>query len=333
MTCFLRFESPISENLKKLWINYCSFILITLIAGGTGSVKLARGLSKTTEDLIVVSNIADNIWLHGLYICPDIDTVVYGLSGHLDKSKGWGVKDDTFVFLEQMKRLGQDYWFKIGDKDLALHIIRTRFLNEGKSLSWITDWIRKKFSIPTVVLPASDYHFETRIETSIGEMHIQEYWVKNHAELDILNIRYEGIEKAIPNPKVLDAIKNSDRIIIAPGNPISSIDPITLIPSIRKELESRKKKVIAVSPLIGNRALSGPASKYLYAMGIESSPAGIASHYSEIASNLIISETDEAYENQIRSNGVGVYKTNIIMENEQDENRLSKYILKIFNQV
>jgi LPPG:FO 2-phospho-L-lactate transferase len=307
--------------------------LITLIAGGTGSVKLARGLSKTTENLTVVSNIADNIWLHGLYICPDIDTVVYGLSGNLDKSKGWGVKDDTFVFLEQMKNLGQDYWFKIGDKDLALHIIRTRFLNEGKSLSWITEWIRKKFSISTVVLPASDYHFETRIETSIGEMHIQEYWVKNHAELDILNIRYEGIEKAVPSPKVLDAIKNSDRIIIAPGNPISSIDPITLIPSIRKELESRKKKVIAVSPLIGNRALSGPASKYLDAMGIESSPAGIADHYSEIASNLIISETDEAYENRIRSTGVGVHKTNIIMENEQDENRLSEYILKIFNQV
>jgi LPPG:FO 2-phospho-L-lactate transferase len=164
-------------------------------------------------------------------------------------------------------------------------------------------------------------------------MHIQEYWVKNHAELDILNIRYEGIEKAVPSHKVLDAIKNSDLIIIAPGNPISSIDPITLIPSIRKELESRKKKVIAVSPLIGNRALSGPASKYLDVMGIESSPAGIADHYSEIASNLIISDTDEAYVNRIRSTGVGVHKTNIIMENEQDENRLSKYILKIFNQV
>ncbi|HJU78871.1 MAG TPA: 2-phospho-L-lactate transferase [Nitrososphaeraceae archaeon] len=307
--------------------------MITLIAGGTGSVKLARGLSKTTDNLVIVSNIADNIWLHGLYICPDIDTVVYGLSGQLDKSRGWGVMDDTFVFLEQMKRLGQDYWFKIGDKDLALHILRTRFLNEGKSLSWFTEWIRKKFSISTVILPTSDCHYETRIETSIGEMHIQEYWVKNHAELDISNIRYVGIEKAVPNPKILDAIRNSDMIIIAPGNPISSIDPITLIPSVRKKLESRKQKVIAVSPLIGHQALSGPASKYLDAMGIESSPAGIASHYSEIASNLIISESDKAYENRIRSYGVGVHKTNIIMENEQDEIRLSKYILKIFNHV
>jgi LPPG:FO 2-phospho-L-lactate transferase len=305
--------------------------LITLIAGGTGSVKLARGLSKATEDLVIVSNIADNIWLHGLYVCPDIDTVVYGLSSLLDKTRGWGVINESFVFMEQMKRLGQDYWFRIGDKDLALHVVRTHFLNEGKSLSWVTEWMRKKLSISTVILPASDDHFETRIETPVGEMHIQEYWVKNHAELDILNITYHGIEKAVPSPQALRAIRNSDMIVIAPGNPISSIGPITSIPSIRKELESKKKKVFAVSPIIGNQAFSGPATKYLLAMGIESSPAGIASHYSNIASNLVISESDKDYENRIQNYGVNVYKTNIIMENEQDEIRLSNYILKTFS--
>lgn len=304
--------------------------MITLIAGGTGSVKLARGLSKVTKDLAVVSNVADNIWLHGLYICPDIDTVIYGLSGLLDKSRGWGISDDSFVFIEQMRRLGQDSWFRLGDKDLALHIVRTRLLNEGKSLSWITEWMRKKFSISSVILPASDHHFETRIETSVGDMHIQEYWVKNHAELDILNIRYDGIEQADPSARTLDAIRNSDLIVIAPGNPISSIGPITSIPSIRKELELRKKEVVAVSPIVGNKALSGPASKYLLAMGIESSPVGIASFYSDISSNLVISESDKEYENRIQRNGVNAYKTNIIMENEQDEIRLSNYILKIF---
>ena len=303
--------------------------MITLIAGGTGSVKLARGLSKVTDNLTVIANVADNIWLHGLYICPDIDTVTYGLSGILDKSRGWGVIDDSFVFMEQMNKLGQDYWFKIGDKDLALHTIRTSFINEGKSLSWVTEWIRKKLSISTVILPASDQHFETRIETSVGEMHIQEYWVKNHAELDILNIRYEGIEQAIPNLNTLEAIRNSDMIVIAPGNPISSIGPVTSIPSIRKELTSRKNKVIAVSPIIGNQALSGPASKYLQAMGIESSPAGIASFYSDISSNLVISEADTKYESEIQSHGVDVFKTNIIMENEQDEIKLSNQLLKL----
>ena len=305
--------------------------MITLIAGGTGSVKLARGLSKVTDNLTVIANVADNIWLHGLYICPDIDTVTYGLSGLLDKSRGWGVIDDSFVFMEQMNKLGQDYWFKIGDKDLALHTIRTRFINEGRPLSWITEWVRKRLSISTVILPASDQHFETRIKTSVGEMHIQEYWVKNHAELDILNIRYEGIEQADPNPKTLEAIRNSDMIVIAPGNPISSIGPITSMPSIRKELELRKKEVIAVSPIIGNQALSGPASKYLEVMGIESSPAGIASYYSDISSNLVISESDIDYEKQIQNYGVDVYKTDIIMENEQDEIKLSNHILKLLN--
>jgi LPPG:FO 2-phospho-L-lactate transferase len=305
--------------------------LITLIAGGTGSVKLARGLSKVADNLTVIANVADNIWLHGLYICPDIDTVTYGLSGLLDKSRGWGVIDDSFVFMEQMNKLGQDYWFKIGDKDLALHTIRTRFINEGRPLSWITEWVRKRLSISTVILPASDQHFETRIKTSVGEMHIQEYWVKNHAELDILNIRYEGIEQADPNPKTLEAIRNSDMIVIAPGNPISSIGPITAMPSIRKELELRKNEVIAVSPIIGNQALSGPASKYLEVMGIESSPAGIASYYSDISSNLVISESDIDYEKQIQNYGVDVYKTDIIMENEQDEIKLSNHILKLLN--
>jgi LPPG:FO 2-phospho-L-lactate transferase len=233
--------------------------------------------------------------------------------------------------MEQMNKLGQEYWFKIGDKDLALHTIRTSFINKGKSLSWVTEWIRKKLSISTVILPASDDHFETRIETPVGEMHIQEYWVKNHAELDISNILYKGIESAKVNAKAVEYIKNSELIIIAPGNPISSIGPIISLPAIRKELESKKDNVIAISPLIGNSAVSGPASKYLQIMGIESSPFGIASYYRDIASNLVISELDNEYENRIRTLGIDIYKTNIVMEQSQDEIILSNYILNIVN--
>jgi len=305
--------------------------LITLLAGGTGSVKIARGLSKTTDDLMVIANIADNIWLYGLYICPDIDTITYGLAGILDKERGWGLIDDSFVFMEQMKKLGQDYWFKIGDKDLALHIVRTKFLNAGKSLSWITEWIRKKFSVSTSIIPASDDHVETRIKTSSGDMHIQEYWVKNRAELDISNIRYKGIQRAKVNEHAIESIRNSDLIVIAPGNPISSIGPIISLPTIRKELASKKENVIAISPIIGNTALSGPASKYMQVMGIESSPFGVASQYRDIASNLVISEFDNNYEHKIMDLGIDVYKTNIVMENAQDEITLSNYILNIFN--
>ena len=305
--------------------------MITLLAGGTGSVKLARGLSKITDDLIIIPNIADNIWLHGLYICPDIDTITYGLADILDKGKGWGIIDDSFVFMEQMKKLGQDYWFNIGDKDLALHVVRTNFLNQGKSLSWITSWIRKMLSISAEIIPPSDEHVETRIETPIGDMHIQEYWVKNSAELDISKITYKGIDSAKVNASAVDFIKNSELIIIAPGNPISSIGPIISFPIIRNELESKKDNVIAVSPLIGNTAFSGPATKYMQAMDIELSPFGIASHYKDIAGNLVISEFDYEYEKRIRELGVNVYKTNIVMESLQDEINLSNYLLNTLN--
>ena len=283
------------------------------------------------DDLTVISNIADNIWFHGLYICPDIDTITYGLAYILDKKRGWGVMDDSFMFMEQMKKLGQDYWFKIGDKDLALHIVRTNFLNKGKSLSWITEWIRKKFSISSRIIPASDDHVETRIETSQGEMHIQEFWVKNHAELDISYIRYKGIETATANSRAVESIKNSELVIIAPGNPISSIGPIISLPIIRKELESKKDSVIAVSPIVGNSPLSGPASKYMQVMGMESSPFGIASYYKDIASNLVISRMDDEYQYKINKLGINVYKTNIVMQNLQDEITLSNYILSNFS--
>ena len=283
------------------------------------------------DDLTVISNIADNIWFHGLYICPDIDTITYGLAYILDKKRGWGVMDDSFMFMEQMKKLGQDYWFKIGDKDLALHIVRTNFLNKGKSLSWITEWIRKKFSISSRIIPASDDHVETRIETSQGEMHIQEFWVKNHAELDISYVRYKGIETATANSRAVESIKNSELVIIAPGNPISSIGPIISLPIIRKELESKKDSVIAVSPIVGNSPLSGPASKYMQVMGMESSPFGIASYYKDIASNLVISRMDDEYQYKINKLGINVYKTNIVMQNLQDETTLSNYILSNFS--
>ncbi len=305
--------------------------MITILAGGTGSVKLARGISKIRDDLVVISNVADNIWLHGLYICPDVDTITYGLAGILDKKRGWGIMGDSFMFMEQMKKLDQDYWFKIGDKDLALHLVRTNFLNNGKSLSWITEWIQKKFSILSPIIPASDNHIETRIETSIGDIHVQEFWVKNHGEINISNIRYQGIENAVANSRAVESIKNSEVIIIAPGNPISSIGPIISLPTIRKELESKKDNVIAISPIVGKSPVSGPASKYMQVRGIESSPFGIASYYNNVASNLVISKSDVDYERSIKKIGIHVYKTEIVMQNVEDEINLSNFVLNIFN--
>jgi LPPG:FO 2-phospho-L-lactate transferase len=245
-----------------------------VLAGGTGSIKLIRGLASQTRDLTVVSNVGDNIWLHNLYICPDIDTVVYGLADLLDKGQGWGVKNDSFGFLRQMEMLGQRMWFKIGDRDLATHLLRTNMLKNGKNLTEVTDWISSRYGIEEKVVPATDNPMETKIVTDKGEMHIQEFWVKYSAQPDVLNIVYSAADKSSVNPKAIDALRISEIIVIAPGNPITSIGPILSIKGIRKELIDQKKKIIAVSPMIGNEAISGPAAKYMRAMDLENSPIG-----------------------------------------------------------
>ena len=151
--------------------------MITILAGGTGSVKIVRGLASQRSDVNVISNVGDNYWLYGLYVCPDIDIMIYGLSDLLDQDKGWGLKKDTFGFLRQMEIFGEETWFRIGDRDTATHLTRTNMLKNGKSLSDITKWMCEKFAIETKIIPVSDHSIETRIETDKGELHLQEYWV------------------------------------------------------------------------------------------------------------------------------------------------------------
>jgi LPPG:FO 2-phospho-L-lactate transferase len=305
--------------------------LITVLAGGTGSVKLVRGLASLTKDLVVISNVGDNIWLHGLYVCPDIDTVIYGLADMLDTRQGWGVKNDSFGFLRQMEMLGEQMWFKIGDRDLATHLVRTNMLKNGKNLSEITDWMRSKYGLAPKIIPATDNPIETKIITDRGEMHIQEFWVKLRGEPNVLSIVYSGAERSRVNPKAIDALKRSKIIIIAPANPITSIGPILAIKGIRKELIVQKKKIIAVSPMIGNEAISGPAAKYMKALNLQNSPIGVARYYSDFVSKFIISTSDCRLSADINRLGIKPFKTDIIMSNDEDEMRLASYLMKQFN--
>ncbi|MFL6322889.1 MAG: 2-phospho-L-lactate transferase [Nitrososphaeraceae archaeon] len=304
--------------------------MITVLAGGTGSVKLVRGLALQTTDLKVVSNVGDNIWLHGLYVCPDIDTIIYGLADMLDKRQGWGVKNDSFGFLRQMEMLGEEMWFKIGDRDLATHLLRTNMLKNGKNLSEITDWMRSRYAIAPKIIPATDNPMETKVVTDRGEMHIQEFWVKYGGEPNVLNIVYSGADRSRVNPRAIDALKRSKIIVIAPANPITSIGPILAIKGIRKELIAQKKKTIAVSPMIGNEAVSGPAAKYMRAMDLQNSPIGVAKYYSDFVSKLIISASDWRLSTEINRLGIKAYETDIIMRNADDETRVALYLLKRF---
>jgi LPPG:FO 2-phospho-L-lactate transferase len=300
--------------------------LITVLAGGTGSVKIVRGFaSELGEDLTIVSNVGDNIWLHGLYICPDVDTVLYGLAGILSE-KGWGIKDDSFSFLDQMEKLQQDVWFKLGDRDIATHLLRTALINQGRNLTEITDWMTKKFSVPEKIFPATDSQLETIIVTDEGPMHIQEFWVKHHGNPKVRDIRYNGAENSTANPDLLNSLKNSELIVIAPANPISSINPIMKVREIGEVLTRLRKKVIAVSPLIGERAISGPAVKYMKAMNLTDSPLGVAAFYSDMVGSFIIDSHDSTMSSKISCLDMNVFQTDIIMKDSRDEKRLSSFI-------
>ena len=302
--------------------------LITILAGGSGSVKLVRGLASHESNINVITNVGDNYWLYGMYICPDIDTITYGLADLLDHDKGWGIKKDTFGFLRQMEIFGEETWFRIGDRDTATHLTRTNMLKNGKSLSDITKWMCEKFAIETKIIPVTDNPIETRIITNKGEMHLQEFWVKHRGLDTVEGIEYQGAEKARPNPEAVNAIQDSNLIIIAPGNPLTSIGPMLQIKGIRKELTKRKKKVVAVSPIIGNAAVSGPAGKYMEAAGLEVSVLGVAKMYAHVCSNLVIDPKDHKYSKDIQELGINVHESKIKMTNKQSEDALAASIIK-----
>jgi LPPG:FO 2-phospho-L-lactate transferase len=302
--------------------------MITVIAGGTGSVKLVRALAKLVPDINVISNVADNFWLMGLYICPDIDTMIYGLSNNLDLKRGWGMKGESFSFLNHLNFLGQEIWFQLGDKDLATHIVRTNMMKKGHSLTSITNWMRRSYRIQPRIIPVTDDHVETLIATDDGEMHIQEFWVKNHGSLHVKGIRYRGLTRAKVNTSALRAMRNSQMIIIAPGNPISSIWPIVSHKSVESQLIRYGGKVIAISPIIGSSPISGPAAKYLKAFGIDCSVLGIASLYHKFNPELVVSSNEEPETiSAVKKMGINVSKTNILMRDRYEEHNLARFVI------
>jgi len=302
--------------------------MITILAGGTGSVKLVRGIVSQEDNVNVISNVGDNYWLYGLYVCPDLDTIIYGLADLLDHERGWGIKKDTFNFLRQMEVFGEETWFRVGDRDAATHLIRTNMLKNGKNLSDITKWMCEKFAVSANIIPVTDNSIETRITTDKGELHLQEYWVKHRGKDEVKGIQYIGAEKARPNPDAVNAIHDADMVILAPGNPLTSIGPMLQIKGIRKELSKKKRKVVAVSPLIGDKAITGPAAKYMEAAGIETNAYGLAKMYSDVCSNIVVDSKDKEMVKKIQNLDMKAYDTKITMKNKLAEESLASFILK-----
>jgi len=302
---------------------------LVVLSGGTGSSKLVRGLSKN-ERFVVVANVGDNAWFHGLYVCPDIDTVTYTLAGIADASRGWGIREDRFEALGQLKTLGSaETWFKLGDRDLATHIMRTALLKEGRSLTEVTSRIARRLGVRGIdVLPATDRHVETHIVTSEGEMHLQEFWVRDGGRPSVKRVVYVGADKASPTPRVERAVASAERIIISPANPITSIMPILSIRGFRGLLRESEARKVAVSPFIGERAFSGPAAGLMASQKLEPTSEGVAGLYKGLIDAIVIDESDARQKKAIEGMGISCVLSSTLMKSPDDERRVAKVAIE-----
>jgi LPPG:FO 2-phospho-L-lactate transferase len=268
--------------------------MLVVLTGGTGGAKLIEGLAAEINpaELAIICNTGDDAVFHGLYVSPDIDTITYTLAGLSDSEKGWGIRGDTFTALEQLRRLGNDAWFNLGDKDLATHITRTQLLNEGIKLSEVTERLCRQLGVQSRILPMSDDRVETRVQTPQGELSFQEFFVKERWAREVTSVHFVGAEQAQPAPGLLDIIQSAEAIIVCPSNPITSIGPIVAVPGIRSAVKQVSAPVVGVSPIIGGAAISGPAHKLMVASGFEASAAGVAGCYADFLDTLLIADED-----------------------------------------
>ena len=305
--------------------------MLVLLTGGTGGAKLVQGfnLEARPEDLVIICNTADDFVFHGLHISPDLDTITYTMAGLSDAAKGWGIRDDTFVVLDWLGRLGGESWFKLGDRDLATHIMRSNLLREGLTLSQITERIRKRLGIESIILPMSDDRVETRIETPNGEISFQDYFVRGRWRDEVHRITLTGVEKCRPAPGVLDSIREASAVILCPSNPITSIGPILTVPGIRSALRETRARIIAVSPIIRGMPYSGPAHKFMAAMGIEVSAFGVASAYRDFLTLILIALEDSELMRKIEGLGIQTVTTSIRLESLDDRRRVARELLAL----
>ena len=302
---------------------------ITALAGGIGAAKFLTGLVHVVpaQDITIISNTGDDIELCGLRICPDIDTLLYTLGGLVNTNTGWGIEGDTFECLTSMSRFDLPTWFKLGDRDLATHIYRTTELRSGRSLSKVTDSMRNALKVQSTVLPMADSYCPTRVLTDEGEMHFQEYFVGRLCKPRVIEIRLDAATTAEPAPGVREAINGSDAVLICPSNPFISIGPILAVPGIREELRNTKAKVIAISPIIGGRALKGPAADMLKDLGHQVSTLGVARIYSDFLDCFVLDRVDIALEQDIQRLGIRPIVSDTVMTNIESKVRLADEVM------
>lgn len=308
--------------------------MITVLAGGTGAAKFIRGLVEIIppEEVTIIGNTGDDVVVWGLHVSPDLDTIMYLLAGWLDEERGWGIKGDTFACLQAMGCYGEPTWFHLGDRDLATHIERTKLLHRGWTLTEVIAHLCRSLQVRARILPMSNDRVETRIHTPHGVLSFQEFFVRERWSSPVTRVEFHGSQKARPAPGVREAIGLADAVIIAPSNPITSIGPILAVPGLRQALVETSAPVVAISPIVGGQAVSGPAGKLMHAHGHDVSALGVAQIYRDFLDALIIDEQDGGLKTAIESLGIQVVTTPIVMQSLDHKVHLARQALSYSSQ-
>ncbi len=314
---------------------------VTVLAGGFGGAKLSHGLALASAaraagglralDLSIVVNTGDDLVVHGLEVCPDLDTVMYTLAGLANDATGWGVRDETWNGAAMLERLGAATWFRLGDRDLATHLVRTAGLRAGRRLTEVTADLASALGIDARLLPVSDDPVRTQLLAADGWLEFQEYFVHRHHADRVSAVRHVGAAQASPTPEVLEAIASAELVVLAPSNPFLSIGTILAVPGIEQALTAATAPVVGVSPIVGGVALRGPADELFRSLGGEASAAGVAAHYREhhpgVLDALVIDVQDAALDGRVRATGIEPVVLPTVMRDHPDRQRLAEGIL------
>jgi LPPG:FO 2-phospho-L-lactate transferase len=303
--------------------------VITVLSGGVGAARLLAVLSEAIDpgEITAVVNVGDDLVMHGLTICPDLDTITYTLAGLNNEALGWGLAGETWRVMEELDALGGAVWFRLGDRDLATHLYRSQRLSEGATKTQVAAELADRLGVRVRLLPVTDDAVATCFDTELGRMSFQEYFVRHHHGVAVSAIDVVGAETATASPEALAALREASRIVIAPSNPLISIDPILRIRGVRELLEQRRDDVVAVSPIIGGRALKGPADRLLAELGHEVSCLGVVDYYKGLVGTWIIDEADADRADEVRSRGVKVVVTTTVMAERDSAQRLGAAVL------
>lgn len=307
-----------------------------LLGGGTGCSRLAVPMSRLLDPggLTLVANTADDLWRYGLRICPDLDTNMYALAGWQDRDRGWGVEGDSFMAMNQVRRFGEDAWFNLGDLDLATHLVRTGRLSDGEPLSAVTDLLARSAGVASRLIPMTDSEVATRVVTRGGEIGFQEFFVQHSAEVEVVDVRWDGVDEAPPAPGVIEAIGDADVVVIGPSSPVASVLPMLELSGVRDALAAANR-VVAVTPVVSGIPIAGEGEKrrarsraaLMATKGFDHTATSVASLYVELADAFVLDVADATEAGEIEALGLDVRVTRTLVIDQAAGDRLAAEVL------